>query len=173
MPDTPDAGGNEADETPDTTEHKGYMVSLAVILIGILIVMVVFMNLWGQSATAATAITENPWSLESVGNADGSLTPAATGPGINVSFALDGTFTGYGGCSRYSGRYMIQATKTVTSRVTTASPACTDQSALLQEQQYFMALENAAALRVHERVLTLYDTGGKTLLVFGPARVQS
>ena len=98
------------------------------------------------------------------------ISPAEPGSAINASFSLDGTLAGYGGCSRYSGRYMVQSTRMVISRVTTTPSACQDRNLTVQQERYYAALENTDQLRVHDRVLTLYGTDGKTLLVFSPFR---
>lgn len=145
------------------------MVSFAVILIAILVVLVVFMNFTGQNTTAANALTESPWMLQSVYSSGDTPVPVLNGSVINASFSVDGRLAGYGGCNRYSGRYMAQETRIVISQVTTTSIACRDQNITLQEQQYYASLEEAAGLRVHNRVLTLYDTTGKPLLVFAAA----
>jgi heat shock protein HslJ len=169
MPDEPGQDKPALEDGPEVAGPGGFMMYVAVVLIAILIILVVFMNFSGQGATAATAITENPWVLQSFGNPDGSTTPVMNGTTITAKFSTDGKLTGSGGCDQYSGRYMVQSTLMVISRVTTTSMACADAQATLQEQQYYAAIEDAAALRVHDRVLTLYSPDGKPILVFTPA----
>jgi heat shock protein HslJ len=149
------------------------MVYVAVVMIAILILLVVFMNVSGQGTTAATAITENAWQLRSMAGPEGTLAPVQNGTGITASFSIDGKLTGSGGCNSYSGRYMVRETRMVVSRVTATSLACWDNNATLQESRYFAAIEDTAALRVHDRVLTLYGTDGKSLIVFSPAPVAN
>lgn len=158
------------EETSDTGEPRGIMISLAVLLLVILVALVIFMNFAGQEATAATAITENGWSLQSFTASDGTVTPVLNGTVITASFGTDGTLTGSGGCNRYSGRYLIRETQIVISPVATTAMACWDPGATLQEDRYYASLGNAAELRVHDRVLTLYGTDGKPLLTYIPAR---
>jgi len=145
------------------------MIPVVILLFGILIVMVVFMNLTGQSTTAASAITETPWQLESMTDYYGNTTPVLNGTVLTAQFTLDGRLTGTGGCNGYSGRYLVKETKMVISRIDHTSLACLDTAANLQEAGYFIDLEDAAGLRVHERSLMLYDSAGNLRLTFGPA----
>ncbi|MDD1693637.1 MAG: META domain-containing protein [Methanoregula sp.] len=169
MPDDPGTENTATDEGPKAAGPGGFMIYVAVVLIAILIVLVVFMDTSGQGATAAKTITENTWSLQSVTGPDGTTVPVLNGTAITAKFSTDGKLTGSGGCNQYSGRYMVQSTLMVVSRVTTTSMACPDKNATLQEMQYYASLEDAAALRVHDRVLTLYTIDGKPSLVFTPA----
>jgi len=127
------------------------------------------MNTSGQGITAATAITENTWSLQSFTDTEGNIVPVLNGTTITAKFSTDGKLTGSGGCNQYSGRYMVQSTLMVVSRVTSTSMACWENNAMLQEERYYAALEDAAALRVHDQVMTLYGIDGKPALIFTPA----
>jgi heat shock protein HslJ len=173
MPDDPENPASPAGDDPGAGNPGGFMVYVAVAMIAILIILVVFMNVSGQGTTAATAITENAWQLQSIAGPGGTIAPVQNGTVITASFSIDGKLAGSGGCNRYSGRYMVRETRMVVSRVTTTSLACWDSNATLQESRYFAAIEDAAALRVHDRVLTLYGTDGSTLLVFKPAPVEN
>jgi heat shock protein HslJ len=173
MPDDQEPEEPVSGEDPGAGKPKGIMVSLAVILIAILVLLVVFMNLSGQGATGATVITENPWSLQSFTAPDGTITPVLNGTVINATFRTDGQLAGSGGCNGYSARYMVQDTLIVVSRVTTTSMGCWDNNASLQEEQYYGSLEDAYELRVHDRVLTIFGSDGKPLLVFTPAQPEN
>jgi heat shock protein HslJ len=168
MPDDPENPGPAAGEDPGDGGGQGFMVYVAVIVIAILIVLVVFMNITGQGATAATAITENTWQLQSIGVGDGTTTPVQNGTVITAKFLTDGTLAGSAGCNTYSGRYMVRETRIVISTITSTSVACWDTNTTLSDSLYYAWIEDAAALRVHERVLTLYGIDGKPLLVFTP-----
>jgi len=169
MPDEPGTIGSEGEDEPEAPQIGGFMVYVAVILIAILIVLVVFGNLSGQGATAATTITENTWSLQSFTGADGTMTPVLNGTVIIAKFSTTGKLSGSGGCNTYSARYIVESTRIVISPVTTTSIACWDNNATLQETQYYAALGDAAALRIHNRVLTLFGIDGKPILTFTPA----
>jgi heat shock protein HslJ len=169
MPDDREPEEPTSEEMPGAEQPKGIMVSLAVILIVILVLLVIFMNLSGTGTMAVTTITENPWLLQSFTSQDGTITPVLNGTVITANFKTDGQLTGSGGCNQYSGRYMIQETLIVVSRVTTTGMSCWDKNATLQEEQYYASLEDAYALRIHDRVLTLFDSTGKPRLVFTPA----
>jgi heat shock protein HslJ len=169
MPDDQEPAGSGTEKMPEAEQPKGIMVSLAVILIAILAILVIFMNFSGQAAAPATTITENSWALQSFTGTDGTVTPVLNGTVITAGFKQDGQLIGSGGCNKYSGRYMVQETLIVVSRVTTTSLACRDNTATLQEERYYATLEDAYALRIHNRVLTLFDSAGKPRLVFVPA----
>lgn len=169
MPDDPESDNTSPDEGSTTGEQKGYMVSVAVILIAILVVLVVFMNISGQNATAATAITEHFWSLRSFENPDGTSTPVLNGTSISATFTFDGKLTGTGGCNQYAARYMVKETLIVISAIIPSAATCNGEGVMAQESRYFSLMENATALRVHNRDLTLYGSDGKPLLVFSAA----
>lgn len=153
-------------ETSPADTPKGYMVSVAVVLIAILVVLVFFMNLSGQANTAASAITSNPWQLQSYAGPDGTTVQAVNGTAVTASFSLTGGLTGSGGCNQYSSRYLVKETTIVISGITTTKMNCPGNGVMIQESRYYSLLEQAASLRVHNRVLTLYSTEGKPLLVF-------
>lgn len=174
MPDAAEPGPGAEEGTDGGA--KGIMVPVVLLLFGILIVMVVFMNLSGQNATAATAITETTWQLRSMTDYHGNTTPVLNGTVVTAAFGLDGRLTGNGGCNGYSGRFLVKETAIVISRITRTSMACwdagsneMDSNVNRQEELYFGMLEEAASLRVHDRVLTLYDNDGKLILTFDPA----
>jgi len=169
MPDDPEQDGTATGEGPEAAGPGGFMVYVAVVLIGILIVLIVFMNVSGMSATASTAITESKWSLQSFTDRDGNTTPVLNGSTITAKFLSDGTLFGSGGCNHYSARYLVKETLIVVSQVTTTEMYCTGDGVMAQEARYYSALGEANALRIHDRSLTLYSVAGKPVLTFVPA----
>ena len=166
MPDEPGKDGPATKDEPETEGTGRLMIYVALILMAILLVLIVFMNFSGQAATASTKIMENTWSLQSYTGADSNTTPVLNRTVITAEFSTSGKLTGTGGCNSYSGRYMIQSTMMVVSHLTTTSIACQNNNATLQEKQYYALLEDAAALRIHNGVLTLYGIDGKPTLIF-------
>lgn len=169
MPDSPEPSDDSTEQTSPADTPKGYMISLAVVLMGILIVMVFFMNLSGQEATASTAITQHRWSLQSYASPDGTTVAALNSTPVTAAFTTDGKVTGSGGCNQYSARYLVRDTLMVVSGITTTKMNCPGWDVMIQESRYYSLLEDTAALRVRDRVLTLYNTDGKPLLVFTAA----
>ncbi len=167
MPDQTDTPGPDEGGNRGTGGPRGFMVYIAIALIAILVFLIFFGNTMGPGASS-TLITENTWSLRSFSDPDGTVTPVLNGTTISAKFSADGTLTGSGGCNSYSCRYLVRDTLIVVSRVTATSPACADSNATLQELQYYKSIEEAAYYRVNERVLTLFGTDGKPLLVFSP-----
>lgn len=169
MPDTPKPPEDSTEQTSPADTPKGYMISLAVVLMGILIVMVFFMNLSGQETTASTAITQHRWSLQSYAGPDGTTIPVLNSTSVTAVFTTDGKVNGSGGCNQYSARYLVRETTMIVSGITTTKMNCPGGGVMLQEDRYYSLLENTAALRVHDRVVTLYNTAGEPLLVFAAA----
>lgn len=169
MPDDPET--DEQAPGPENANPRGFMIYSAVVLIGILIVLIVFMNLTGMSTTASSAITESTWSLRSITDRDGTTTPVLNGSTVTAKFLADGTLYGNGGCNHYSARYLVKDTLIVISQVTTTEIACWQEGVMLQESRYYSALGEADALRIHDRTLTFYNTEGKPVLTFVPAPV--
>jgi heat shock protein HslJ len=169
MPDSPEQHDDSQEKTSPADTPKGYMISLAVVLMGILIVLVFFMNLSGQDATAATAITQQTWSLRSYAGPGGTAIPVVNDTSVTARFTADGRLTGSGGCNQYSARYLVKDTLMVISATATTKMHCPGDGVMNQESRYYSLLEDAAALRIHDRVLTVYNTAGEPLLVFGAA----
>jgi heat shock protein HslJ len=170
MPDDPDIPSPDPGDSPDTGQPRGFMVYLAIALIGILVFLVFFMNPMGAGATTMTAITENTWALHSFAEADGTAIAVPDGIPVTAKFSPDGKLTGSGDCMTYSARYMVHETGIVVSRVTTMSLACPGGNATAWKLRYIASIENAAFFRVNDKVLTFFGTDGKPLLVFSPAR---
>jgi heat shock protein HslJ len=168
MADDPDSPGPDTSNDPGSGGPRGFMVYIAIALIAILVFLVFFGNIMGPGAIPATTITENSWSLRSFSSPDGTVNPVLNGTTINATFSPDGKLTGYGGCNYYSARYLVRETIIVVSPVTTTSMACRDNDTTVQESRYYALVGDAMALRVNNRVLTLYGTDGKPLLVFSP-----
>jgi hypothetical protein len=170
MPDEPDSPINDPDGMPEAKEPGGIMLYLAIALIVIAVFLVFFLNPMGQGATSATLLTQNAWSLQSFADPDGTVIPVQNGTAILAIFSPLGKLNGGRSCSAYSGRYMVQETGIVISRITRGSPECLQSNATQQDMHYYASLEDAAFLRVSHQELTLYGTNGKPLLTFTPAR---
>ena len=166
MPDNPGPDVPGTEETQEAAGPGGFMVYMAVFLIAILIILVVFMNMSGQGATAATAISQYSWELQSFADPDETPHPVLDGTIPTAKFSTDGKLTGSGGCNGYSSRYIVKDTLIVISPITTTKMNCGGEGVMVQESRYYALLEEAASLRIHDRVLTLYNTAGKPLLTF-------
>jgi heat shock protein HslJ len=170
MPDDPIPDNPIPDDNPVTGGGRGFMLYLAIALIVILVLLVVFMNVQGTRASAASAITENAWALQSFGDPDGNTMPVSDGTVITAKFLPDGTLSGSGGCNHYSGRYMVKDTLIVISQIATTEMACSPGGIMQQENRYYASLQDAYGLRLSDRVLKLYGTDGKLLLTFVPGK---
>jgi heat shock protein HslJ len=170
MPDDPKPADKIPDEKPEAGQARGFMLYLAIALIGILVLLIVFMNVSGTRASASTAITETTWSLQSFAEPDETMTPVLDGTTITAKFLPDGTLAGSGGCNQYSARYMVKDTLIVVSQITRTGMACSSDEIIYQEDRFYANLQDATALRLNDRILKLYGADGKLLLTFGPGK---
>ena len=166
MPDAPEPDTNATEDVPEVAGPGGFMVYVAVVLIGILIVLVVFMNISGMGATASTTITESAWSLQSITDKAGTTTPVLNGTTVIAKFTPEGVLSGNDGCNQYSARYLVKDTLIVISPVTATGISCGGDGVMTQESRYYAALGEANALRMHDRTLTFYRVDGKPALTF-------
>lgn len=120
----------------------------------------------GGGGTGGTI--EGRWILSSY-DANGTSTPVPAGVTVTAAFAA-GTIAGTGGCNTYSGPYTVDGAKIDIGQLRTTLKACVGPEADV-ETAYFAALENVATFTATTDALTLFDSSGKTLLVYkaGPA----
>jgi heat shock protein HslJ len=149
-------------------EKMGPAFYAALALIGLLVLMVVFLNYPAARASAGTLLTHNTWTLQYYTDKTGILIPALSGAAVSARFGNDGTLSGSAGCNQYSGRY---STKEYSVNITgTASTLmyCPGPGIMDQESAFLIDLPRAASFRVDESSLRVYDATGKPLLVFIP-----
>ena len=168
MPDDPDTPEATPGDDPGTGEPRGFMVYLAVGLLGLLVILI-FLNPMGPGAADSTKITENTWSLQSIADPEGIMVPVQNGTTGTAKFFPTGKLTGAGNCSAFSARYMVKDTVMVISHVTITSRTCPADNVTHQDTRYYAAIEDTAFLRITNRQLTLFGTDGKPLLTFSPA----
>jgi heat shock protein HslJ len=167
MTDDPDRETQDAPAGPP--EKMGLAFYAALALVGILVIMVVFVNYPATKASAGTLMTQTNWTLQSYTDKTGILIPALSGGGVSVRFARDGSMTGSAGCNQYVASYStkdyaINITNTVSTLM-----FCTEPGIMDQESAYLADLSKAASFRVDESFLKMYDEAGKPLMVFIPS----
>lgn len=111
---------------------------------------------------------EGRWILTSY-DANGTSTPVPSGVTVTAAFAA-GNVAGSGGCNSYSGPYTVDGAKVDIGPLRSTLKACIGPEADV-ETAYFAALDKAATFTATTDALTLFDSSGKTLLVYkaGPA----
>jgi heat shock protein HslJ len=112
---------------------------------------------------ASASLEGTSWVLTELGGS-----PPVQGTQITAQFAADGNLAGSGGCNSYSATYAVDGSQLTVSQVVSTMMAC-DTPIMDQETQYFTALGSAASYEISEEALTLSDSAGAALAVFGPA----
>jgi heat shock protein HslJ len=166
MTDDPDREPQDAPAVP--AEKTGLAFYAALALVGILVLMVVFLNYPAVKASAGTLMTQTNWTLQSYTDKTGILIPALSGRGVTARFARDGSMTGSAGCNQYAASYSTKDYSiNITDTVSTLM-FCTEPGVMDQESAYLEDLSKAASFRVDESFLKMYDNAGKPLMVFIP-----
>jgi heat shock protein HslJ len=167
MADDPDREPENAPEGPP--EKMGLAFYAALALVGILVIMVVFLNYPATKASAGTLMTQTNWTLQSYTDKTGILIPALSGGGVSARFARDGSMTGSAGCNQYAASYSTRDyTINITNTVSTLR-FCTEPGIMDQESAFLEDLIKADSFRVDESFLKMYDDDGKPLMVFIPS----
>ncbi len=127
-------------------------------------------------ALVAAACSSNPgaggtidgtsWRL-TVQDVEGTETPAPAGVVVTAVFA-DGQVTGSAGCNTYNATFTASGSNLTFGTVATTAKAC-DAAVDAFEQQYLANLAAAASYTATTDALTVWESGGKQLLVYEAA----
>jgi heat shock protein HslJ len=172
MPEDPeevllDPGTPDQDFSPATQSQKmGLTFYGALVLIGILVVLIVFMNVPGSRASANVLLVKNTWTLQSYMDADGKLLPTITGSVITAGFNNEGSVRGSAGCNDYVANYTTRNLAITISLPIMTGNTCEDRFIMQQESAYTGDLAKAAEFRVSESNLNLYDKTGRAVLTY-------
>lgn len=77
--------------------------------------------------------------------------------------------TGFAGCNRMFGGYLLDADQLKFDQVGATKMACVDESRMKLEQEYFQMLSAVARWKITGSSLELLDAGGGTLATFAAA----
>jgi len=150
-------------------EKMGLSFYAALALIGILVLMVVFLNYPAVRANAGALMAQTNWTLQSYTDATGIHIPVISGSNVTARFGQDGRVTGSAGCNGYSALYATKDYAINLSFESVTSMLCWDPDIRDQESAFLADLSEASSFRVSESSLKFYDAAGKTVLVFVPA----
>jgi heat shock protein HslJ len=163
------AGTGEVRPAAPPPEKMGFSFYAALGLIGLLVVMVVFLNYPAARANAGMAMTQTNWTCESLMDTSGTLIPAQSGTDVTAMFGREGRMSGTAGCNRYGATYQTRDYSITVSGISATEMFCHGPGIMEQESAFLADLEKASSFRVSESSLKLYDATGKTVLVFVPA----
>jgi heat shock protein HslJ len=167
MTDEPDDVTTDA--PPGPPEKMGLAFYGALVLIGFLVLMVVFLNYPAVKASAGIVLTHTNWTLQYYTDKTGILIPGLSGTAVTTRFGNDGSLSGSAGCNHYSGRYSTSGYSLNISDTVSTLMYCPGAGIMDQESAFLSDLPRASSFRVDESSLRVYDSAGKPLLVFIPA----
>ena len=169
--DPPEALPDREDAVTDgTTTQKpqplGLAFSIALALVGLLVLLIIFLNIPGIRASAGISMTRSDWTLQSYADSTGMLVPLKPGTQVTAIFGSDGTVSGSGGCNHYSAGYTVRDLAISISPPVSSKIFCGDPDVMQQESAYLNNLVRAEELRISESNLRFYDGSGKPVLDF-------
>ena len=147
-------------------EKFGLSFYAALALIGLLVLMVVFLNYPAVKANAGREMTRTNWTLQSYTDATGIPITVIAGSDVTARFGQDGRMTGRSGCNWYSALYTTNDYAINLSSESVTSMLCRDPGIMDQESAFLTDLSETSEFRVSESSLKFYDARGKTVLVF-------
>jgi heat shock protein HslJ len=116
-------------------------------------------------AASTVPLVDTHWRLTNLGDRviDNPPGPAA------VSLQLQPQnlrLTGFAGCNRMFGGYLLNADQLKFDQVGATKMACVDESRMRLEEEYFQMLARVARWKIDGSSLQLLDAGGTTLATF-------
>ncbi len=115
-------------------------------------------------SASASGLVDKKWILQSM-----IVDKAAVGlePGVatTIRFAVDGRYSGSGGCNTYTGSYKLQENTISLGTAAATLKACTN--GMEQEKQFFAALPKVSTFKSTVDGLQLSSGDGSTTLTFG------
>jgi len=172
MNDDPDEAvqetGNSRTGEPEPVQPQplGLKLTVALALVGFLVILIFFADIQGVRASAGIRMTKANWTLELYEDTAGNLVPVQPGTQITAAFGEDGRLSGSAGCNRYSANYAVRDLAITISPPVSTEIVCEDSRIMQQESAYMNDLERTAVLRISDTSLKLFDTSGKPVLVF-------
>ena len=151
---------------PVPAQPLGLKFYLALALVGLLVLLILFINIPGIRASAGVSMTRTNWTLQSYADSTGILVTVQPGTKITAVFDSDGRVTGSAGCNQYGAAYTVRDYAISISPPVSTKILCSSQFVMQQESDYLNDLSGVAELRISESGLRLFDTSGKPVLVF-------
>ena len=161
------AGEREGQPAGPPDQH-GPMLWVAIVLLGLLVFLVIFVNIPDIRASAGSALTQHEWQLRSYDNGTGAMVPALPGTPVTIGFRQDGIAGGRSGCSYYSVNYTTKDYGITITNLVLADLLCPGPGVMDQESAYLEDLTNCTEFRVSETRLEMYGKDGRQRLAFIP-----
>ncbi len=164
LPDTEDAEEDRASDISPQPLSRSLIIALG--LVGILVLLIIFVNVPGIRASASVSITRSDWILQSYADTSGTLIPLGSGTPVTAIFDSNASVSGSGGCNSYRANYTVRDFSIYVSPPVSTTIFCHDPGVMHRESAYLNDLVQAEELRISESDLILYDGSGKPVLVF-------
>jgi|SRR5689334_9661248 len=120
------------------------------------------------AAAAAVPLVNTNWRLTNLGDRVIENATGGSAPGLQLQ-PQNMRLTGFAGCNRMFGGYLLNADELKFDQVGATKMACLDESRMRLEQQYFQMLSLVARWKIKGSSLELLDSGGATLATFAAA----
>ena len=157
----------EAESTiPLPPQPLGLKFYLALALVGLLVLLILFINIPGIRASAGVSMTRANWTLQSYADSTRTLVTVQPGTKITAVFDSYGKVTGSAGCNQYGAAYTVRDYAISISPPVSTKILCSGNYIMQQESDYLDDLSGVAELRISESSLRLFDKSGKPVLVF-------
>lgn len=113
---------------------------------------------------AGAPLVNTTWRLADLG---GRVVDTAGGSPVVLQLqAENARITGFAGCNRLFGGYLLDGDRLKFAQVGATKMACLDAARMQLEQDYFQMLSQVAAWKIDGNSLLLMDEGGTTLATF-------
>jgi heat shock protein HslJ len=146
--------------------RRDLMVWVAMVLMGCLILLVVFVNVGGIRANAGMTMATTDWQLKSYADATGILVPTLSDPAVTIRFGQDGSVSGVAGCNHYAATYTTKDYNINITNLAESAMYCPEPGVMAQETSYLADLTASTDFRLSDTFLKTYSKTGKPLLVF-------
>lgn len=158
----------EVIEAPIKPTPMGRNFYLVMALIGLMVFLILFINMPGIKASAATSLVQTNWTLQSFTDGSGKLVPVENTVIITARFDREGRISGFSGCNYYSATYTIKDYSLSVTNPVITEMYCSSPGIMDQESAYMADLVNAYEIRIRDTNLNIYDSTGKVCLVYRP-----
>lgn len=159
--------GESGPAGPPEEMSRGFYAALAVIVV---LVLLIFTHPLALPTGSPQDPARGNWTLTSRVDTGGTLVPVIEGSGITARFdPAGGRMTGQAGCNGYSALYTTVGSSLSIAQVTSTKMACGQPGIMEQESAFLSGLGKVSSFRISGPVLTLFDAGGRAILVFTAA----
>ena len=120
------------------------------------------------AAAAGVPLVNTNWQLTQLGDQVVNGLAGGNPPSFQLQ-AENPRITGFAGCNRLFGGYLLNGEELKFDQIGATKMACLDETRMRLEQQYFDMLSRVAGWKITDSTLELSDAGGTRLATFAAA----